>query len=309
MDKCLICYKEKRDDSTFYHSKCYAKSILASYEPMVPYRLDEIDALVRKVIQQRFSIPGVQVKISLGDHVQQGAGKLTIVGYNGRFILKPQSSKWPELPENEDATMKCAREAGMPVVPQMLVPMVSGERAYITERIDRQDDGKIHMEDMAQASGRLTEHKYQGSVESVAKLIYRYSENKMFDVVTFFERVLFSFITGNSDMHLKNYAFIYRPDGIALAPAYDLLNTRIVTKDMEESALTINGKKNKIGIDDFEKAGSTMLIPEKAREKLYGKYSSMIPRFCEIVQSGFLSDVMKTAYCETIHTARQRLQL
>ncbi len=309
MNKCLVCYESLLTGETHYHEGCYKKSFMAQCEPVVPYRLEDISLLAEQVILSRFSVTGVQPKISLGVEKSQGIGKLTIIGYKGNYILKPQSPRWPELPENEQCTMKCAELLGIPVVPYMLIPMLSGDLAYITKRIDRQGESKIHMEDMAQVSGRLTEHKYHGSVQSVGKLVFRYSENKMFDVGTFFELVLFAFLTGNSDMHLKNYSLVYQGNSMGLSPAYDLLNTRIITDDNEESALTINGKKNRITLSDFDAAGKTMGIPPRAREKTYEKFSSLLPRMIGSIRDSFLSENMKQKYLENVDSASSALKL
>jgi serine/threonine-protein kinase HipA len=310
-EKCLICYKDLSTDDYLYHGDCQRKSFLKDVDPVIPYSLNEMNELATKVIRQSISVPGMQPKLSINTYKASGEKnyKLTLINYNARFILKPQSEKFPQIPENEDLTMKLANLSGIKTVPYVLAVLKSGEKVYLSKRIDRSDKGKIHMEDLCQATGKLTEHKYRGSVENVGKTIFRYSENKMFDVITFFDVVLFCFLTGNSDMHLKNYSFIYN-DGMHFSPAYDLLNTRIVVPDdKEESALTINGKKSKIKINDFNMLASELHIPEKSRDNMYRKYSRLSESFSSMITLSFLDDYLKDAYIRYYEDMMQRLEL
>jgi serine/threonine-protein kinase HipA len=104
------------------------------------------------------------------------------------------------------------------------------------------------MEDMCQLTERLTEDKYHGSYEQIGKAIQKYSASPGLDVENFFEIVLFSFLTGNADMHLKNFSLLEQPGlGMTLSPAYDLVNTALVNPaDDEELALNLNGRKKNI---------------------------------------------------------------
>lgn len=109
--------------------------------------------------------------------------------------------------------MLLAEVFGIKTVPHALIRFKSGELAYISKRIDRVRSGKLHMEDMCQLQERLTEDKYRGSVEQVGKTLKKYSSNPGYDIQRLFEVVLFSFLTGNADMHLKNYSLFYKtPD-------------------------------------------------------------------------------------------------
>ncbi len=308
MNKCLICYGKTNAKEKFYHKTCLDKSILKNIDPVIPYKYSELTKLAQNIIKSSFSITGVQPKISLTASETE-IKKLTIVGYKSNYILKPQSQYYNQLPENEHLTMKLASTAGIRTVENVLIPMKSGEIAYLTLRIDRNGNEKIHMEDMAQITGRLTEHKYHGSAEMTGRAVYKYSENKLFDTISFFELLLFCFLTGNSDMHLKNYSLIYSENGIRFSPAYDLLNTRIVTKDNEESALTINGKKNKIKIDDFESVGILLKIPEKARKNVYSSLSSKKEDFYNIIKISFLESDLKIKYTDYMKTAFRKLGL
>jgi serine/threonine-protein kinase HipA len=308
----MLCYETLDQDDMMYHERCHARSCIAAIDPIIPYTLDEMYELAEKVVGESISVTGVQPKISLNTYKEAGEkhGKLTIINYPGRFILKPPSPRYEQLPENEDLTMKLAELSGISTVPHCMVRLKSGEPAYISKRIDRINGEKIHMEDMCQISGRLTEDKYRGSIEGVAKIIRLNSENMMFDVISFFELVLFSFITGNSDMHLKNFSLIYSKDGPHLAPAYDLLNTRVVIPDdKEESALTINEKKNRISLKDFVLMAEKSSIPEKSARNTFQRFSGLKSEYCTLIEKSFLSDLQKEAYRDCIVTQFNKLDL
>ena len=190
-------------------------------------------------MQNQITVTGVQPKLSLnlidGEN-KKAAKRFTIVGLWGNFILKPPSETYPEIPEVEDLTMHLAKIAKINVVPHSLIRLKSGSLAYITKRIDRVDGQKLHMEDMCQLTERQTEHKYNASYEQVGKAILKYSANPGLDLIIFLELVLFSFLTGNADMHLKNFSILYDPiNGPVFAPGYDLLSTTLVNpKDDED---------------------------------------------------------------------------
>jgi serine/threonine-protein kinase HipA len=128
--------------------------------------------------------------------------------------------------------------------------MQNGKLAYITKRIDPIDGEKLHMEDMCQLTERLTEFKYRGSYERIGKAFEKYSINRRLDLVNFFEQVVFSFLTGNADMHLKNFSLIKNLIlGYVLATAYDILSTTLVMpEDDEDFALTLNAKRRRSNV-------------------------------------------------------------
>ena len=246
--KCLYCYKDLKEGQVDYHPACARKFFGVKNVPKLPYVRAQLGDLARKVVRAQTTLTGVQAKLSLD--IDRGGrnepDRFTIVGLWGRFILKPQTNSYRALPELEDLTMHLAEAAKIVTVPHSLIRFSDGELCYITRRIDRlPDGGKVPMEDMCQLTERLTEYKYKGSYEQIAKAIRRYSSAPQLDVVNFWEVVVFSWITGNADMHLKNFS-LYNPmhGGYTLTPAYDMLATTLVMPDdTEELALTLNGKK------------------------------------------------------------------
>ena len=225
-----------------------------------PYSDDEINEMARNLIASRISVSGVQPKLSV--HLERGDGgssRITIVGFEGDYILKLPSKEYPCLIESEAAAMTLAGKCGIKTAQFLLARLSGGRRAYVTRRMDRNPQIK-HMEDFCQLTERLTERKYFGSYEQIAKKIRLYSSTGGADAVKFFEVVLYSFLIGNSDMHLKNFSLL-REDNSAwhLADACDLLPVKLLLpEDSEDMALTLNGKKARIGRNDFIEFGKTI---------------------------------------------------
>ncbi len=298
MSKCLYCYKELASGEVDFHKECAKKFFGTTEAPALNYTRDEMDELAEKIIQSQTTLTGVQPKLSLHLDKHRDSRKLTIVGLWGDYIFKPQTERFAMLPENEDLTMHLARLAKIKIVPHSLIRMKDGSLGYITRRIDRTKDGdKIAMEDMCQLTERQTEHKYKSSYEQIAKAVRKYSSNPQMDVTDFLEVVYFSWLTGNNDMHLKNFS-LFQPSGdVRLAPAYDMLNVAIVNPaDDEELALTLNGRKKNLKDSDFEKAFETCGIPAKVFSNLKKKYIKLYPAFCDFIDSSFLDIQMKESY-------------
>ncbi|WP_448518535.1 HipA domain-containing protein [Rhodoflexus sp.] len=276
----------------------------------MPYTLDDMEQMAVQSIARHIALSGVQPKLSLELEKKTQPGRLTIVGLWGNYILKPPHQIYPQLPEIEDLTMKMAAAAGISTVPHSLIYLQSGELAYITRRIDRTRAGKQHMEDFCQLTENLTEHKYRGSYEQIAKAIKRFSTTPGLDIVNFFEQVLFSFLTGNADMHLKNFSLIYLPDAIQLSPAYDMVATALVNPaDSEELALTLNGKKRKIKASDFESACRNSGMTDKQYAGMLNKMMQAYPKWLKWIEQSFLQDTMKQAYKDLLIERCTRLHM
>lgn len=311
--KCLYCYKSLAEGEVDYHKGCARKIFEAATVPVLPYTRANIKELAREIVTASTTVTGVQAKLSL-DILRGHAGepqRFTIVGLWGRFILKPQADRFANLPENEDLTMHMAEAAGIKTVPHALIRFADGELCYITRRVDRtKKGGKIAMEDMCQISERLTEDKYKGSYERIAKLIRRYSSAPLLDAVNFWEVVLFSWLTGNADMHLKNFSLFCPADNYMLTPAYDLLSTALVMpEDDEELALTLNGKKKRIKREDFEKAMRDSGMDEKAIANLFDRFSKVIPQWHELIKVSFLPMDLQEAYQHKIDSMARKISL
>lgn len=151
---------------------------------------------------------------------------------------------------------------------------------------------------MCQLTERLTEHKYKGSYEQIAKAIQRFSSVSKLDMVNYWEQVVFSWITGNADMHLKNFSLYSKEQGkYVLTPAYDMLSTALVMpEDTEELALTLNGKKRKINKTDFVASMQFSGLEDKIIENIFNKFIKAKDKWFEFIDLSFLPDGMKESF-------------
>lgn len=312
-NRCLYCYQPLAEGEVDYHLRCSRKIYGTAIPPALPYRRSEINNLAKEVIRAQTTITGVQPKLSIDfENISNSPKRFTIVGLWGRYILKPQTEIYPNLPELEDLTMHLARIAKIDTVPHSLIRFADGELCYITKRIDRTDSGdKIAMEDMCQLSERLTEDKYKSSHEKIARLIRQYSSIPLLDLVKYWEQVVFSWIVGNADMHLKNYS-LYAPEGqdYILTPAYDLLSTALVIPDdKEELALSIGGKKRKLKREHFITAMINSGLSEKVASNVIKKFAACFPRWEAFIVNSFIPDDMQIAYLNLIRSNLNRLSV
>ena len=301
MCKCLFCYQELEEGQRDFHPACAKKFFGKAEVPILPYSRSNINDLARESVLSRTAVTGVQSKLSID--VNKGGkdepDRLTIVGLWGRYILKPKSEDFPWLPEVEDLTMHLASIAKIKVVPHTLIRFCDGELTYLTKRIDRDNRGtKLLMEDMCQISERLTADKYKSSYENIAKMIRKFSSAPMLDLVNFWEVVMFSWITGNSDMHLKNFSLISKEAGnYVLSQAYDLINVHLVfPEDTEELALTLDGRKKKISRNNFVRAMESSGLDSKVIENIIKKFMNAALKWYDFIDISFLSQELKEKY-------------
>ena len=311
MCKCLYCYKKLEEGQRDFHPSCAKKIFGISEAPAFEYRHEDLDQLAEQIIRSQTSLTGVQPKLSLNLNTHDGCNRLTIVGLWGDYIFKPQTDSYPQLPENEDLTMKLAEAAKIKVVTHSLIRMADGKLGYITKRIDRTKNGeKIDMEDMCQLTLHPTEYKYKGSHEQIAKAIMQFCDMPKLNITNYMQLVLFCFVTGNNDMHLKNFS-LYRPDNTyQLTPAYDLLNVAIVNpEDKEELALSLSGRKSKINLKDFIKAGVSMGLDTNVVLHLIDNMHKSFPKWKALIKDSFLNDEMKDRYEQLVTSRLERLQV
>ncbi|MDR1610831.1 MAG: HipA domain-containing protein [Candidatus Symbiothrix sp.] len=312
MSKCLFCYKELKQEQIDFHPACSRKIFGTEIAPILPYTRAQISELAEQVIRNQTTVTGVQPKLSLDLGGEKNIKHFTIVGLWGKYILKPQTEYYSQLPENEDLTMHLAEITGIKTVPHSLIRFADGELCYITKRIDRDNTGnKIPMEDMCQLTERLTEYKYKGSYEQIAKIILKYSVTPLLDLANFWEEILFSWLTGNADMHLKNFS-LYSPvkGQTILAPAYDLLSTALVMpEDKEESALALTGKKSRLKRSDFEKAFEQSGLNKKVIDNTFAKLKKTVPQWFDFIENSFLHKENKDKYQDIIHEKLEKIKL
>jgi serine/threonine-protein kinase HipA len=310
--RCLYCYESVPAGD--FHPACSRKFFGTSEPPEFPYALDEMHQLANQIVQSSVSVTGVQAKLSMDIETFKDTRKkrrLTIVGMWGQYVLKPPTESYPSLPEVEDLTMHIAGLLRIRTVPHSLIRIKSGELAYITKRVDRVDGKKLHMEDMCQLTERLTEDKYKGSMEQIGRIVKRFSDNRGFDLLEFFRLAVVSFLTGNADMHLKNFSLLHANDGsVGLSPAYDLVATKLVLpEDTEEMALTINGKKRKLRESDFREFSKSLDIPDLVYRNTMGEFAGLLPQASEFLIKGFLNESMRDSYRTLLEERSARLGL
>lgn len=312
---CLICYQPLQDANSLYHPVCCRNLFSQQRAPELPYAYSELKKLAKHIVQSRVTVPGVQAKLSLHlDNSLKDASRFTSVGLWGDYILKPPIEDYPFMPEIEHMTMHLAGRFGIDTVPHGLIPLKSGELAYITRRIDRLPGGKkLHMEDMCQLNERLTEDKYRGSMEQIGKILKKYSSNPLLDCIRFFEVTLFTFLTGNADMHLKNFSLIYPLNRmVQLAPAYDLLATRLLISekdDPEELALTLNGRRRKMKRADFETFARNLGLGEKQQQNVFKRFAKALSGIKPVIDTPLFPHDKKEAFIALILERADRLEL
>lgn len=303
--KCLCCGKAISDHAFTvekewcWHKKCVKSFFQTDELPLLDITKEQLEKLANKTVNEGFTVPGVQKKLSL--HLSSDTNaRLTIVDYPTGFILKPQTEEYAHMPEYEDLAMRLAELIGIQTVPHALIKM-KGEYGYITKRIDRditQDQIKLYaMEDFCQLSNRLTQDKYKGSYENCGRIIKKYSITPGLDLSELFLRVAGSFVMGNSDMHLKNFSLRETEPGsrrFQLSKAYDMLPVNvIIPEDQEQLALTINGKKRNIHKKEFKVLADMCGVPENAAEHMIKKLCALKEKMLQLVDQSYLSELEK----------------
>jgi len=281
------------------------------WTPQIPFSAEEFPQVIRDIAVGKMSLSGVQPKASIV--LNQKTKYIEIAQGNGTHILKPTPAEYPELAEIEDLCMSLAEHLEMDVPPHAVLPMADGVSAYVVKRFDRLPDGsKLHKEDMAQLLELPSTAKYEASLEKVGKAIRRWCSHAFLDLINFYERVLFNFVIGNGDMHLKNWALLTlpQPEGrfIRLAPCYDFVSSRLYIPNDDESALTIHGRRNRIQRSDFEALAHYLELDAKAAASAMEKIVSSEKQLLEGVKPAPLSAPRKEALLTLISSRIHRLR-
>ena len=305
---CFCCGKPlKTENDNGWHKACIKRFFGTAHIPEIEIDENTLEALAAQSTSKGLTVPGVQKKLSLHLSTDNRNPRLTLVNYPTGYILKPQVKEFECLPEAEQLVMTMADATGISTVPHALIK--SGDNlAYITKRIDRvfekTEVKMLAMEDFCQLDLRVTADKYKGSYERCAKVIGRYSSQIGLDIAELFMRLVFSFVVGNSDMHLKNFSLIETGEAsntFALSPAYDLLPVNVIMpEDTEEFALALNGKKTHIRKKDFFIFAEECGISKASAEKMIAKIVSMKPKYIEMCNNSLLPDHLKERFAELI---------
>lgn len=253
---------------------------------------------------KKLSIQGVQPKLSATVSVVNQEFK--IVDQFGTYIIKPQNDLFPQLPENEDLTMRMAKVFGLDVPFHGMVYAKDGSLSYFVKRFDRHGKGKKYAtEDFAQLTGNTRDTKYRFTMEKLVPVIDEFCSFPAIEKADFFKRIIFCYVTGNEDMHLKNFSLITKSGKTTLTPTNDLLNSSIAIKNPEEEiALTLKGKKSNLKASDFTDyyAKERLQLNEKTITVILEQMQEAIPKWKELIEISFLSENMKEKYFNLLET-------
>jgi len=314
---CLCCGKaivSTCEKNNGWHLKCIKKFFGTKEIPFIDISKESINLLATESVNKGYTVTGVQKKLSL--HLsKEKQPRLTFVNYPTGYILKPQVEDFQCLPEAEDLIMRMAEITGIKTVPHALIN-VDGNISYITKRIDRYNkEGKqvmLAMEDFCQLEERLTQDKYKGSYERCGKVIKNYSIQEGLDLSEFYLRIVFSFVVGNSDMHLKNFSLIETEEGSGkyiLSAAYDLLPVNIIMpEDEEELALTLNAKKSNINKIDFLHFSQAIGLKDNVAQRLINKVISLKEEYILMCEESLIAKSLQESLKDLIAKRIEKLK-
>jgi serine/threonine-protein kinase HipA len=296
MNVCLVCLDSMGSDR--YHPRCVRELFGTSYAPAIDIELAKLHTVAMAMIGHT-ALSGVQRKISL--RLETESRTLRVATDGGRFILKPQAQTFPHLPENEHVTMRMAARVGIAIPPCGLLSLKDGSLAYIARRFDRANDGKKFLqEDFCQLAEKSPKDKYDGSAELCARIVQRFASAPGVDAAKLFRLMVFTWWTGNGDMHLKNFSLLRGEDGnYRLSPAYDLLCTRLVITD-DLLALSVDGNKKNVTKKQWMTYAAYCRVPPRAAERIFREIAEAKEDCAAMIARSALPEEMKRDYAELI---------
>lgn len=307
-NQCLCCFEKLNEGESLYHKQCSIHLFETEEQPKLEFGQRDLEKLATEFLTQHIAVTGVQKKLSLELYSDSKSRKsrFTIAGaLGGGYILKPPTNEYPFMPEIECLTMAIAGKCGIQVAPHGLIMLQDKSIAYITKRFDRIRGRKLACEDLCQLSELLTAQKYNSSAERTGKIIKKFSSFPGDDLFRYFELTVFCFLTGNADMHLKNFSLLTNERGdIRLSPAYDLLSTRLLIpayEDNEELVLSVNGKKSNVKRKDFIVLAENLKIPLKSANYTMDSLLAKKSEFVRLIEKSFLPITLKESYVEIVH--------
>jgi len=307
--RCLGCFGLTQE---VYCKRC-KKSLFNNQEIASVLDFDKRKFLSKSLeLSKRISISGVQDKISLKIENK----RLVPTTKEGTYLLKPVPlMEYGELIEdiarNEHFTMQLASQVfKLPTATNGLIAFSNGELAYIVKRFDRVDGTKIKQEDFASLAQRSEashgkNYKYDYSYEEIGELIKRYLPAYRVEIIHYFKLVLFNYLVGNGDAHLKNFSVMQRSRGdYGLTPAYDLLSSSIHLPNESRTALelfeeyeTKSFEANGFyAYDDFKAFGERLGLSNRIVKSILTTFLGYKKRVLELLEISFLSTEAKERY-------------
>lgn len=310
VDRCMICYQPLKEAEEIYHPECMERVFQKTITPIVNLNEELLASLANQQINKKLAITGVQKKLSLGLYDDGKSTRFTMTDMWGNFIFKPEGQE-PHIPANEHLCMQLAKLSGIKTEDSALIPVSDGTFGFIARRFDRGPKGeKYHQEDFCQILGRESYNKYNGSIEQIGKALKMHSDLPGDNLYRLLEMIVFDFLIGNVDAHLKNFSILYEtPKGMnkLLSPGYDFLSTDLYLNDPEESALAINGKKSNLSKKDFQLLANYLGIDGKILFKMIEKFESFLPAWQDLIMKSFLSEEKKCDFIQLIDNRMNRL--
>jgi serine/threonine-protein kinase HipA len=292
------------------YSRSGLRAVHPRLENLLPLHLTHEEQLREARLRaDKMSIQGMQPKLSAVLKAKES--RFEIVDRGGPFILKPNPPPFEEVPANEALTMTLAEIAGLEVPPHGLVPASDRSWVYFVRRFDRTGrKERLHQEDFAQLTGAARETKYNSSLEQVAKVVEAHCTFPAIEKAKLARLLLFCYLTGNEDMHLKNFSLGVRNGIVCLAPAYDLLNTTLVLGNAsEESALPLRGKKRKLTRNDWLDyfCRERLELPPAILDPILQTLETARDAWVRKIENSYLSTSAKADYLAILSERRLRL--
>jgi len=300
MAACLICLQPVSEKPATYHSRCVKRLFGTSRPPVIQIELARLHTAALAMVGHT-SLSGIQRKISL--ELSSERDTLQIAMAAARFMLKPQTPTYPALPENEFVTTRLANLVGIATAVGGLVPLRDGSLAYIAQRFDRLPDGrKLRQEDFCQMASKSPKDKYEGTAELCVRLVRQHATEPGIEVLKLFRLLVFSWWTGNGDMHLKNFSLTADLQGRhQLSPAYDLACTRLVLPN-DTLALPVQGRRDDLTRSHWCDLGAYCRLPQRAYERVLDQLAQSCDVACALVNASPLPPAMRGEYTELLRS-------
>lgn len=305
MTVCRACL-EPTGSRGAYHRKCLRRLFDAVRPPRLDIDASRLHAAALAMVGHT-SLSGVQKKIALGLDGPRTA--LTVMAEGGTYILKPQTGVYPAIPENEHVTTRLAELVGIETAPSALIELSDGTLAFIVRRFDRLRDGRnVHQEDFCQLAEEPPKNKYEGSAEQCVKLVKRFASEPLIELLKLYRLLVFSWWSGNGDMHLKNFSLLIDEVGVVrMTPAYDLVSTHLVIEN-DPQALTVNGKNQHLARGDWLRLADYAGIPRKAAERVLAQQVGVADAAIDLLHRSFLPEDFRRAYADLLRERSQRIR-
>ena len=305
MSHCRVCLEPVRGEAA-YHPRCLKTLFDTGKLPTLDIDNSKLHTAALAMVGHT-SLSGIQKKISLG--LASDRATLTVVAEGGGYILKPQTGTYPSVPENEHVTTRLAELVGIETAVSGILELTDGTLAFIVRRFDRLPSGKkVHQEDFCQLAELPPKDKYRGSAELCVKIVKQYASEPLIELLKLYRLFIFTWWSGNGDMHLKNFSLQTSEDDIVrLTPAYDLVSTHLVIPD-DPLAVPVGGKKTKLARGDWLGLAEYCDLPRKVAERVLQEQVDVADRATQLIEHCFLPADQKTAYEALIRLRTDRLR-